>query len=295
MNHNYQFSCESTVDMPFSYVNGRGAFVLFYSYAIDGVEYPDDMQKSEESLPNFYKFIKDGKLPSTSQINKFKYLEYFDELLQKGDVLHIAFGTGMTPSYYNALEAKEELIKKYPERKLIIIDSTCSSSGYGLLVDDALDLWDHGYTMEEIEQWANEVKLNMHHQFFSTDMKMFKRSGRVSGATAMVATILGICPLMRLNKAGKIISYSRARGKEKAMNETLKTMANHAADGINYSGKCFISHSNMLNDALEMKKRILERFPNVKDVKVFDIGTIIASHCGPGTIALFYYGDERVE
>jgi len=295
MKQKFHFSCESTVDMPFEYVNKRGASVLFYSYAVDGKEYVDDMLRNENALPEFYRLIMDGKLPTTSQINKFKYLEYFDKLLQNGDVLHIAFGSGMTPSVKNALEAKEELSVKYPERRLVIVDSTCSSSGYGLLVDDALDMWEYGYELDELEDWANSIKLNVHHQFFSTDMKMFKRSGRVSGATAMVATILGICPLMRLNKAGKIISYSRARGKEKAMNETIRTMENKAIDGISYSGKCFISHSSMYDDAIRMKNKILEKFPNIKEVKVFDIGTIIASHTGPGTIALFYYGDERIE
>lgn len=295
MNKKFQFSCESTVDMPFSYVTGKGASILFYTYAIDGCEYIDDMLRDKEALPNFYQQLKRGKMPSTSQINKYKYLEYFDNLLKDGDVLHIAFGSGMTPSVKNALEAKEELMVKYPDRKLVIVDSTCSSSGYGLLVDDALDMWNYGYSIEELEQWCNAIKLNVHHQFFSTDMKMFRRSGRVSGATAMVATLLGICPLMRLNKAGKIISYSRARGKEKAMNDTVKTMINKAVDGIEYSGKCFISHSNMYNDAVKLKEKILEQFKNIKDIKIFDIGTIIASHTGEGTIAVFYYGDERVE
>lgn len=291
----FQISCESTVDMPYSYVNKRGANVIFYTYVVDDNEYVDDMLRDENALPKFYSLIKNGALPKTSQINKFKYMDYFEELLQKGDVLHLAFGTGMTPSYKNAVEAWEELKEKYPERKMIIVDTSCSSSGYGLLVDDSLDLWEKGSSMEEIANWVESVKYNVHHQFFSTDMKMFKRSGRVSGATAMIATILGICPLMRLNYDGKIISYSRASGKNKAIQATMKAMLAHAEGGALYDKKCFISHSNCLNEALELKKQIESNFPNVKEIKIFDIGTIIASHCGEGTVAAFFYGDERLK
>ncbi len=295
MEKTFQISCESTVDMPYSYINKRGANVIFYTYVIDDNEYIDDMLRDENALPNFYSLIKNGALPKTSQINKYKYMEYFEELLQKGDILHFTFGTGMTPSYKNAVEAWEELKMKYPERKMIIIDTTCSSSGYGLLVDDALDLWENGSTMEEISNWALSVRYNIHHQFFSTDMKMFKRSGRVSGATAMIATILGICPLMRLNYDGKIISYSRATGKNKAIQATVKAMIAHADGNELYNKKCFISHSNCLNEALELKKQIEASFPNIKEIKIFDIGTIIASHCGEGTVAAFFYGDERLK
>ena len=294
MEHAYRLSCESTVDMPYSYIAGRGISVLFYTYTVDGKEYFDDMGRDPEALPRFYRFLEEGKIPSTSQINTFRYEEYFDRLLKEGDVLHIAFGSGMTPSVDNALEAAEKLKEKYPDRKLTVIDSYCSSSGYGFLVDSAADLWARGCSMEEVESWTRANAKRVHHQFFSTDLKYFRRSGRVTGAAATVAAVLDICPIMRLDDGGRIIAYSKVRGKKNAIRETLRTMARYAEGGLDYSGKCFISHSNCMDMALNTRKALLEMFPKVKEVPVYDIGTIIASHCGPGTVAVYFLGEERL-
>ena len=287
-------SCESTVDLPYSYVSGRDIPVLFYSYLVDGKEYIDDMGRDPEALPHFYEMLKNGALPSTSQLNTFQYTEFFEELLKKGDLLHIAFGSGMTGSVKNAMEAAEALREKYPERRLIVIDSLCSSSGYGLLVDMAADMRDRGESMEAVAAWIEQNRNKVHHQFFSTDLKYFKRSGRVSGAAATVGAILNICPIMRLDDKGRIIAYDKVRGKKNAIRETLRTMEAHVQNGVNYAGKCFVCHSNCLTEAEETKAAVQARFPHIAgDVRICDIGTIIASHCGPGTVAVFFMGDER--
>ena len=294
MQENYILSCESTVDLPYSYVSKRNIPVLFYSYTIDGQEYPDDMGRDPEALPKFYRFLEEGKMPSTSQTNVFKYKEFFTELLEKGDVLHIAFGSGMTPSVSNALKAADMLREEFPNRKIIVVDSLCSSAGYGLLVDEAADMRDRGCTMEEVEQWVLDNRKKVHHQFFSTDLKYYRRSGRVSGAAATIGAILNICPIMRLDDTGHIIAYDKVRGKKKAIQRTIQVMEEHAENGLQYSGKCWICHSNCLADAEETKEAISQHFPNLnEDIRICDIGTIIASHCGPGTVAIFFFGDER--
>ncbi len=287
-------SCESTVDLPFSYVNGRGIPVLFYNYTVDGKEYVDDMGRDPEALPHFYRSLEAGALPSTSQLNEAQYLEFLEPLLREGDVLHIAFGSGMTNSVSNAYLAAEALREKYPERKLTIIDSLCSSSGYGLLVDYAADMRDEGKSMEEIEAWIVSVRNRVHHQFFSTDLKFFRRSGRVSGAAATVGAILNICPIMRLDDRGAIIAYDKVRGRKNAIARTVDTMEAHAWNGSDYAEKCFICHSNCLAEAEATKRAVMDRFPHIKgDIRICDIGTIIASHSGPGTVAVFFFGDER--
>lgn len=294
MQAKFVLSCESTVDLPFSYVSERNIPVIFYSYTIDGKEYVDDMLRNPEALPQFYQFLEEDKLPSTSQINEFNYLNFFEQQLQHGDLLHIAFGSGMTQSVRNAELAADELREKYPERKIIVIDSLCSSSGYGMLIDYAADMRDKGCTMEEIVRWVIDNRQNIHHQFFSTELKHYRRSGRMSGATAMVATVLGICPIMRLDDKGRIIAYGKVRGKNNAIKATVDAMEAHAQGGRNYTGKCFICHSQCIQDAEKTKAAILERFPHIQgDVRIVDIGTIIASHCGPGTVAIFFLGDER--
>lgn len=294
MDKPFILSCESTIDLPYSYAAERKLPILFYSYMVGDLEYIDDMGRDPQALPHFYELLKGGALPTTSQLNTFQYVEFFEPLLQTSDVLHIAFGSGMTGSVRNAFEAANELKEKYPDRRLIVIDSLCSSSGYGLLVDMAADMRDQGASLDEIADWVTANRNRIHHQFFSTDLKYFKRTGRVSGAAATVGSVLNICPIMHLNEEGRIIAYDKVRGKKNAMRETLRTMEAHVQDGLNYSGKCFICHSNCLADAEETRAAILARFPHISgEVRLCDIGTIIASHCGPGTVAVFFMGDER--
>ena len=291
--NSFILSCESTVDMPFSIVNARDIPVLFYSYTAGGKEYPDDMDRDPEALPKFYELLK-TEIPSTSQINEFQYVDFFTELLEKGDVLHIVFGSGMTKSMQGAAAAAEKVREKFPERKLVVIDSLCSSSGYGLLVDAAADLRDEGKSIDEVSKWVDEYRHKVHHHFFSTDLKYFRRSGRMSGAAATVATVLNICPIMKLDADGKIIAYDKVRGKRNAIAHIINTMETHAEGGNDYKGKVFISNANTIDDAMATKKAIEEHFPNINGgVQIYNIGTIIASHTGPGTVAVFFFGDDR--
>ena len=157
------------------------------------------MGRDPQMLSRFYRFLEEGKFPATSQINAYNYEEFFDGILRKGNLLHIAFYSGVTPSVTNAVAAAEKLHSKYPNRKITVIDFLCGSSGYGLLVDEAADMRDCGCSMEEIEKWIIENRKKVHHQFFCTDLKYYNRSGRISGAAAAVGAILNICPIMRLD------------------------------------------------------------------------------------------------
>lgn len=294
MERHFTLSCCSTVDLPYSYMADRDIPVLFYTYVVDGREYVDDMGRDPEALPRFYRFLEEGKLPQTSQINVGTYLSFFEKLLQKGDLLHIAFTSGQSGSVHNAMLAAKELQEKYPERKLIVIDSLCSSSGYGMLVDTVADLRDEGKSIEEAAQWVRENRNTVHHQFFSSNMTQFRRTGRVSGAAAMVATIMSICPIMRLDDAGAIKAYGKVRGKKKAVETTIEAMAKHAQGGENYDKRCYVCHSQCPEDAQMLIDGLEARFPRIKGkIRLCDIGTIIGSHSGPGTVAVFFYGDER--
>lgn len=297
MDRKFTLSCCSTVDLPYSYMESRDIPVLFYTYVVDGREYDDDMGRDPEALPRFYGFLKEGKLPQTSQINVAAYTEFFEKLLDKGgDVLHIAFTSGQSGSVHNAFLAAEELKGRYPGQRLVVIDSLCSSSGYGLLVDYAADMRDEGKTLDEVAQWVLNNRNKVHHQFFSSDMTQFRRTGRVSGAAATVATVLNICPIMRLDDKGAIKAYSKVRGKKKAVETTVDTMEQCAQGGRDYDGKCFVCHSQCPEDARLVIEAVEERFPRLKGkIRLCDIGTIIGSHAGQGTVAVFFMGDERPE
>ncbi len=294
MKYNFQLSCESTADMPFSYMVQRDISVLFYTYTVDGVEHEDNMGRDEKAAEEFYAQLKAGCQVNTSQINTYRYEEYFEKLLEKGDVLHVNFGTGMTPSYRNALDAAEALKEKFPQRKLIIVDSLAACGGYGLLVDCAADMRDEGKSMEEIEQWLLAHRNKLHHQFFATDLTQFKKSGRVSGPVALVGSILGICPLMHLNSEGRIIAYSKVRGKKAVIRASVEESMKHIQDGPNYQGKFYICHSNcpeLLKETIEVFR---EKMGDGADrIRTGDIGPVITAHCGQGTVAIFFFGDER--
>ena len=271
MERKFVLSCCSTVDLPYAYMAQRDIPVLFYHYVVGDQEYVDDMGRDPAALPRFYGFLKAGQLPQTSQINVADYLDFFEEQLKKGD-----------------------LQEKYPDKKIVVVDSLCSSSGYGLLVDTAADMRDAGATLEETAQWVLRNRNKVHHQFFSSDMTQFRRTGRVSGAAAMVATIMNICPIMRLDDKGAIKAYGKVRGKKKAVEATVNAMEEHAQGGRDYDQRCFVCHSQCPEDAQMLIDALEERFPRLRGkIRLCDIGTIIGSHSGPGTVAVFFMGDER--
>ena len=297
MSRNFTLSCCSTVDVPYSYLESRDIPVLFYTYVVDDVTYVDDMGRDPDALPHFYEVLAAGKLPQTSQINVAEYAEFFEGLLkQGGDVLHLGFTSGQSGSIHNAFIAADMMREKYPHQKLLVVDTLCSSSGYGLLVDTVADMRDAGASIEEACQWTLDNRNKVHHQFFSTDMTQFRRTGRVSGAAAAIATVLNICPIMRLDSKGAIKAYDKVRGKHKAIETTVDTMEQHAQGGRDYDQRCWICHSQCLDLARQLAAQLEERFPHLKaKIRICDIGTIIGSHAGPGTVAVFFYGDERPE
>ncbi len=296
MTDKFVLSCCSTVDLPYSRMEERRIPVLFYTYTVDDVLYVDDMGRDSAEQDRFYDMLAAGKLPKTSQINVGTYAEYFEKLLSEGkDVLHIALGSGMSNSVNNAILAAQ-MQEKYPERRVLVVDSLCSSSGYGMLVETAADMRDAGADIDEVYNWVMANRNRVHHQFFSTDMTQFRRSGRVSGTAAAIATVLNICPIMRLDAHGAIKAYDKVRGKNKAIETTLKTMLEHVEKGTAYDGPCYICHSRCLDLAQQLVAAIEKEIPALQGkIRICDIGTIIASHSGPGTVAVFFYGDERPE
>ena len=190
--------------------------------------------------------------------------------------------------------AAEELKEKYPERRLFVIDSLGASSGMGLLVDKMADLRDEGYTIDELYEWVEENKLKMHAWFFTTDLTFFVKGGRVSKASGWVGTILQICPLLNVDVNGKLVPREKIRTKPKVIQAIVNKMVEHADGGAEYSEKCYLSHSGRFNDAQEVATMINEKIPGTKGkIVINNIGTTIGSHTGPGTVALFFWGDKR--
>lgn len=293
---NFVLTCTSTADMPLSFFKERNIPFTCYHYTIDGKSFPDDLGQTV-SIADFYQQISLGAMPTTTQVNVAQYIDFFEPFLADGkDLLHIELSSGISGSYLSALSAQKELASKYPDRKLYVLDSLGASSGFGLLVDAAADLCDKGASIDEVRDWVERSKLTVHHWFFTTDLAHFKRGGRISAASATFGSLFNICPIMNVSFEGKLIPRQKARGKKNAISETVKKMKEHAISGTDYSGKCFISNSACYDDARMLADHIEATFPHLNGkVMINNIGTVIGAHTGPGTVALFFFGDKRTD
>lgn len=292
----YVISCCSTADLSKEHFEKIDVHYCCFHYEMDGVQYSDDLGQSMD-FDVFYQRMTDGAMTKTSQINADEYEEYFTQFLSQGkDILHLTLSSGISGTFNSANLAKALLEDKYPDRKIYVIDSLAASSGYGLLVDHLATMRDSGATIDELAAWVEEHKLNLNHWFFSSDLTFFIRGGRISKAAGAVGTVLNICPLMNVDFEGRLIPRYKIRTKKKVIQAIVDKMAEQAEGGTDYSGKCFISHSACEEDAKAVAALVEERFPNLNGrVLINSIGTTIGSHTGPGTVALFFWGQKRVD
>jgi DegV family protein with EDD domain len=282
--------------MPASFFADKDIPFICYHFEMEGREYPDDLGKSI-SFKEFYDRISAGAMPVTSQINVEEFMKFFEQFLSAGlDILHVEMSSSISGTFNSARIAREELKEKYPERNIFLVDSLGASSGFGLLVDTAWEKKTAGMSAEALFTWLEENKLNLNHWFFSTDLKHYKRGGRISATSAALGTLLNICPLMNMNHKGELIPREKIRGKKHVIQEIVSKMRAHARNGKDYSGKCFISNSACLEDARKVADLIEAEFKKLDGkVLVNSIGTVIGSHTGPGTVALFFWGDKRTD
>ena len=292
----YVISCCSTADLSKEHFEKIDVHYCCFHYEMDGVQYLDDLGQSMD-FDVFYQRMTDGAMTKTSQINADEYEEYFAQFLSQGkDILHLTLSSGISGTFNSANLAKALLEDKYPDRKIYVIDSLAASSGYGLLVDHLAAMRDSGATIDELAAWVEEHKLNLNHWFFSSDLTFFIRGGRISKAAGAVGTVLNICPLMNVDFDGRLIPRYKIRPKKKVIQAIVDKMAEQAEGGTDYSGKCFISHSACEEDAKAVAALVEERFPNLNGrVLITSLGTTIGSHTGPGTVALFFWGQKRAD
>ncbi len=292
----YVLSCCSTADLSREHLKNRNINYVCFHFTLDGKEYPDDLGKSIP-FDVFYRAMANGAETKTSQVNVDEFIQYFSSFLDKGlDILHVSLSSGLSGAYNSAIIARNELLEKYPDRKIYIVDSLAASSGFGLLMDKLADLRDAGLTIDELYEWTRSHKLELHHWFFSTDLTFYVKGGRITKASGWFGTVLKICPLLNMNNVGKLIPREKIRTKQKVMKAIVDKMEQFAKDGLDYSGKCYISFSACLEDAQTVADMIQDRFKNLDGkVLINSIGTTIGSHTGPGTVALFFWGQPRVD
>ena len=292
----YVLSCCSTADLSREHFEARGIHYVCFHYALDGVEYPDDLGQSMP-FDEFYAKMAAGADTRTSQVSITEYVEHFSRFLEQGlDVIHVCLSSGISGTINSAQNAALIVRERYPERKIYIIDSLGASSGYGLLMDGAADRRDEGLSVDECARWIEDNRLKLHHWFFSTDLSFYVKGGRISKTAAIFGGLLEICPLLNMDDQGRLIPRYKIRTKKRVIRECVRKMEEHARGGHDYDGKCYISMSACLPEARAVADLVEEKFPKLNGrVVINSVGTTIGSHTGPGTVALFFWGDERVD
>ena len=292
----YILSGCSAADLSKEHFESIGVRYLCFHYMMDGVLYPDDLGETV-SADEFYARMAKGAETKTSQINISEYVDYFSAICEEGkDIVHVTLSSGISGTYNSASNAALIVKERFPEREIYVIDSLGASSGYGLLLDTAAAMRDSGLSAKELADWITENRLKLHHWFFSTDLSSYVRGGRISKTAAFFGGVFEICPLLNMDNLGRLIPRKKIRTKKNVIREIVQRMVENADKGLDYDGKCYISMSACREDAKEVARLVEAKFPKLNGkVLINNIGGLIGSHTGPGTVALFFWGGERID
>lgn len=284
----YQILTDSCCDFPPQRYRELGLISLPLSITFRGETYPD---RNDDSLRDMYAGLRAGEAASTAAANPQQWEEALEPVLASGeDALILAFSSGLSTTYQSACIAAEEMQERFPERKILVVDSLCASLGQGLLAYYAARKRDEGLGLEELKAWLEDNKLHLCHWFTVNDLMYLKRGGRINAATAIMGTMLSIKPILHVDNEGHLVSVGKARGRK----ASIAALADKAAElGQGYDNSLmFISHGDCLEDAQALAELVKERC-GAKEVYINYVGAVIGSHSGPGTLALFFLGQHR--
>jgi DegV family protein with EDD domain len=287
----YEIVTDSSADLTDELIQEYGIHIVSLSFRVGGEEFPCYVQGQKTDYKQFYDRMRKGEMVDTSLIDMSTCRDIFEGILRRGnDVLYIGFSSALSGSYNAGAMVAESLRGAYPERRIATIDSLSASMGEGLLVYYAAEQRRDGKSMDEVSDWLIENRLHLCHWFTVDDLFHLKRGGRISAATALVGTMLGVKPVLHVDNEGKLVAVGKVRGRRKSL-ETLvdemeKTCTNPTEQLV------FISHGDCVEDAQHVERLVRERL-KVKDVQINYVDPVIGAHSGPGTVALFFLGVQR--
>lgn len=287
---NYILATDSSCDLPLSYVQDNGIHLFHITSTVGTMEIIDDLGMSY-SHSHFYNTLREGDLPTTSQVNVFAFKEQFTTWAKEGiSVLYIAFSSGLSGTYSSAVIARDEVLELYPSANITIIDTLCASGGVGFLVYKASQLKQQGKSIEEVAKFIFHTKDNIVHVFTVDDLYHLERGGRLSHASALIGTLLKIKPVLYVNEEGKLIPYQKCRGRKKA----LRSLAEHFNTlAIDKNEPVMLTHGDCLEEA-HFVADILRNECGAKEVIISNIGVAIGSHSGPSCVALCFLANKKI-
>ncbi len=288
--NNYIITTDTTTDLPEDYIKKHDLGIMSLTYTLEGTTYSKD---NPLDVRLFYEKMRNGSMPTTSQVNPENAKNIFLPYLKDGyDILHIAFSSGLSGSYNSTRIAAEELSEEFPDRKITIIDSLAASLGEGLLVHKAVMLKEQGADLDAVADWVEQNKLHIVHNFTVDDLFHLHRGGRVSKATAILGTMINVKPILHVDDEGHLIALSKVRGRKKSLQALVDSMEKQMGAYRSQNDIVFISHGDSLADAQYVADLVKQRF-GIESFLINYVGPTIGAHSGPGTIALFYMGDYR--
>ena len=290
MVQNYVFMTDSDSDLPLELKVRYDIPVVSMPYTLEGKEYFDDLGQTLDSK-SFFDKMRAGAQPSTSALNETIYLEYFEPVLAEGkDLLFVAFSSQLSATINAVYAARETLLARYPERKFMVVDTLSISGPMTILILKAHELYRAGKPMEEVAAWLEENKLRAQAWFTVDDLKYLKRGGRISPAVAAIGTMLDLKPILTETCEGKLASADKVRGRRKAMNYIVDKAVENVTDQKEAVG--IILHADAIDDAQKLRDMLAAKLPDM-ELRIDNVGPVIGTHAGPGTLAFCFLGKKR--
>mgnify|MGYP005827768053 FL=1 len=284
----YVITVNSTIDLPKEWLAERGVPVAPLKYTIDGETYTD---MEGLSAKGFFAKLREGKMSVTSQVNPEEAAAMLEPYVKEGkDVLHLGFSSGLSGTLNSMRIGAEMLQEKYPDAKIIVIDTLCACLGEGILLYYALKEKAKGKTIEEVAQWAEENKLHVCHNVTVDDLNHLHRGGRVSKTTAVIGTLVQIKPIIHMDDEGRLQVIGKERGRKKSLNKIVDMAVEQSKGWEN--DIVMITHGDCIEDAEYVAKLVREKM-GIDNILINNIGTVIGSHTGPGVVAVFCMGNKR--
>lgn len=286
---NYIISTDSGCDLSKEVCEKNGIIPLLMNYTDENNSYVDTME--QQDIIAFYKNMKNGKMYKTSAVNINEAYEFLKELLKYNKpIMHISLGSGISATYNNFVAAKHMIIEKYPDAKIEIIDSTSASLGYGMLALEAAMKRANGEGFEEVISYVENVKRGVNPYYETSTLTYLARGGRVTKIASIFGNVLSIRPILRLDYDGHLLVFAKGHGKQNTFKKLIEAVKEAVIEPEKQT--LYVSHSNAIDDAIELAERVKEEL-GFKDIVYSYIGSIIGSHTGPGLVAVFFHGKDR--
>lgn len=287
----FKIMTDSCCDLPYTYLEANDVDFISMTIQLNGKELVDDLGKTFD-YDWFLQEIKTGGMPTTSQVNVGRYIEFFRPFVEKQvPILYLAFSSGLSGSYQSAKQAVEILKEEFEEAEIYVIDTKAASLGEGLLVSEVIDLKQAGHSLEEILLWLSENKMTVYSWVTVDDLKHLERGGRISKAAAAIGGLMNVKPIIVVDAQGKLQNIGKVRGRGKALKKLADETVQGMIDPINQ--RLFIAYAGDLESA-EKVKALIEAQVQVKEIRLHPLGPTITSHTGNGCIAVFSRGKKRI-